>query len=104
MVSGSEDRQLSERLFRESKKGCQVLQLKTSIMTWLVEKKQCDPSGRVVKRLFACPPFDTELHTPQGLQEKAVVVAAFLNRKLAEHENLRQEIEQLRREVEGNGR
>ncbi|MBM9612703.1 hypothetical protein JWJ90_00215 [Desulfobulbus rhabdoformis] len=40
----------------------------------------------------------------QGLQEKAVVATAFLNRKLAEYETLRQEIEQLRREVEGNER
>ena len=41
--------------------------------------------------------------TPQGIAEKAKITARFLKRKLAEHEALTQEIEQLRAEVEGLG-
>lgn len=41
------------------------------------------------------------LLTPQGLQQKALVTRNFLQRKLAEYEQLRQEIERLRAEVEG---
>jgi EPS-associated MarR family transcriptional regulator len=39
------------------------------------------------------------LLTPQGIEEKAVVTARFLRRKLAEYEALRRELEQLQREV-----
>lgn len=41
------------------------------------------------------------LLTPTGVQQKTVVAAHFLKRKLAEFESLQQEIESLRREVEG---
>ncbi len=37
--------------------------------------------------------------TPSGLEEKANVTSRFLKRKLQEHEELTQEIEQLRKEV-----
>ena len=36
--------------------------------------------------------------TPQGIEEKAQTAVSFLKRKLKEHEELTQEIEQLRRE------
>lgn len=39
------------------------------------------------------------LLTPHGMQQKAVVAAQFLKRKLAEHKRLLQEIEALRSEV-----
>ena len=37
--------------------------------------------------------------TPHGMQQKTIVAAQFLKRKLAEHEELLQEIEALRKEV-----
>lgn len=40
------------------------------------------------------------LLTPKGLDEKAKVTARFLKRKLAEYESLKQEIEDLKREVQ----
>ena len=40
------------------------------------------------------------LLTPQGVQQKTVVAASFLKRKLAEYESLQREIEGLRQEVE----
>lgn len=40
------------------------------------------------------------LLTPHGMQQKTVVAANFLKRKLAEYEQLQQEIERLRRELE----
>ena len=39
------------------------------------------------------------LLTPQGVQQKTVVAANFLKRKLAEYEQLQREIESLRQEV-----
>jgi EPS-associated MarR family transcriptional regulator len=39
------------------------------------------------------------LLTPKGIEDKAKVAARFLNRKLAEHEALQEEIEVLRQEV-----
>ena len=42
--------------------------------------------------------------TPAGIAEKARITGRFLKRKIAEHEALTREIEQLRREVgEGSG-
>ncbi len=38
--------------------------------------------------------------TPQGLQQKALVTKNFLNRKVAEYEQLQREIEYLKNEVE----
>ena len=38
--------------------------------------------------------------TPRGLEEKARVTLCFLRRKMAEYEELRQEIQELTREVE----
>lgn len=40
--------------------------------------------------------------TPQGLEEKSKVTARFLNRKMAEYEQLQQEIEALKQEIESN--
>ena len=40
--------------------------------------------------------------TPQGLEAKAKITARFLKRKVNEYETLRQEIEDLQREVENN--
>lgn len=40
------------------------------------------------------------LLTPHGVQQKSIVAAQFLKRKMAEHERLQREIESLRREVE----
>jgi EPS-associated MarR family transcriptional regulator len=40
------------------------------------------------------------LLTPKGIQEKARVTVAFLQRKLVEYETIQVEIEELRREVE----
>lgn len=40
------------------------------------------------------------LLTPNGIEEKARVTVAFLQRKLAEYEAIRGEIEELRKEVE----
>ncbi len=37
--------------------------------------------------------------TPQGIEQKAQVTARFLKRKLAEYDELQEEIEQLKREV-----
>lgn len=37
--------------------------------------------------------------TPQGIEQKAQVTARFLKRKLAEYDQLQEEIEQLKREV-----
>lgn len=37
--------------------------------------------------------------TPTGIREKAAVTQRFLKRKLAEHEQLQQEIEELKREA-----
>jgi len=39
--------------------------------------------------------------TPKGIEEKARVTYRFLKRKLREHEELKQEIEELARECEG---
>jgi len=39
--------------------------------------------------------------TPRGLEEKARVTARFLRQKMTEYEELRQEIQELTREVEG---
>lgn len=39
------------------------------------------------------------LLTRKGIAEKARATARFLNRKMAEHESLQREIEQLRREI-----
>jgi EPS-associated MarR family transcriptional regulator len=39
------------------------------------------------------------LLTPQGIEEKAKLTASFLKRKIAEHEKITQEIEQLKRET-----
>ncbi|MFT6906206.1 MAG: EPS-associated MarR family transcriptional regulator [Oleiphilaceae bacterium] len=36
------------------------------------------------------------LLTPQGIEEKAILTASFLKRKIAEHEKITQEIEQLK--------
>lgn len=41
------------------------------------------------------------LITPKGIAEKSVLTAAFLQRKLAEYEMLKDEIEMLRNEVDG---
>ena len=38
--------------------------------------------------------------TPQGLEEKSKVTARFLKRKMVEYEQLQQEIEELKREIE----
>ena len=38
------------------------------------------------------------LLTPKGIEEKARLTASFLKRKIAEHEQLTKEIEQLKRE------
>jgi hypothetical protein len=38
--------------------------------------------------------------TPSGIAERATLTRRFLNRKLAEYDKLRQEIEALKREVE----
>ncbi|MEY3017672.1 MAG: hypothetical protein RL336_807 [Pseudomonadota bacterium] len=38
--------------------------------------------------------------TPEGISEKAAITARFLKRKMNEYEMLREEIEQLKREVE----
>lgn len=46
------------------------------------------------KRMYAY------LLTPKGIEEKARVTLAFLQRKLAEYEAIRGEIEELRKEVE----
>ena len=46
------------------------------------------------KRMYAY------LLTPNGIEEKARVTVAFLQRKLAEYEAIRGEIEELRKEVE----
>jgi EPS-associated MarR family transcriptional regulator len=43
------------------------------------------------------------LLTPKGIAEKTSLAAAFLGRKLAEYEVLRQEIESLRSEVDSGG-
>jgi EPS-associated MarR family transcriptional regulator len=40
------------------------------------------------------------LLTPHGVQQKSIVAASFLQRKLVEYEQLRREIESLRSEVE----
>jgi hypothetical protein len=40
------------------------------------------------------------LLTPQGIEEKAMLTANFLKRKIAEHEKITKEIEQLKREAE----
>lgn len=42
------------------------------------------------------------LLTPQGIEQKAVLTANFLRRKMAEYDSLKEEIARLRREV-GNG-
>ena len=42
--------------------------------------------------------------TPRGLEAKASISIAFLRRKMREYEQLRQEIAQLEREVNGGGR
>lgn|SRR5690606_4310386 len=39
------------------------------------------------------------LLTPKGIEDKAKVTARFLNRKLAEYEELQAEIERLRKEI-----
>jgi EPS-associated MarR family transcriptional regulator len=39
------------------------------------------------------------LLTPQGIEEKAKLTASFLKRKIAEHEKITQEIEQLKRDT-----
>jgi len=39
------------------------------------------------------------LLTPKGIEEKARITVAFLQRKLAEYESIRGEIEELRKEV-----
>ncbi|NIM71377.1 MAG: MarR family EPS-associated transcriptional regulator [Xanthomonadales bacterium] len=43
------------------------------------------------------------LLTPKGMERKASITVTFLQRKMREYENLRQEIEELQREVENNG-
>ncbi len=40
------------------------------------------------------------LLTPSGIEQKAVITLHFLRRKMAEYESLREEIAQLRREVD----
>jgi cell shape-determining protein MreC len=40
------------------------------------------------------------LLTPSGMTQKAAITVRFLRRKMAEYERLRQEIEQLKAEVE----
>jgi EPS-associated MarR family transcriptional regulator len=40
------------------------------------------------------------LLTPKGIEEKAKLTASFLKRKIAEHEKITKEIEQLKREVD----
>ena len=40
------------------------------------------------------------LLTPAGIEEKTTLTARFLKRKIAEHEKITQEIEQLRRDFE----
>ncbi len=44
------------------------------------------------------------LLTPRGLEEKTRVTKLFLHLKMQEHEALRREIEQIRREAERQGR
>ena len=44
----------------------------------------------------------TYLLTPRGIEEKARITVRFLKRKMDEYEALRQEIEQLKREVGSN--
>ena len=41
--------------------------------------------------------------TPKGMEEKARISVAFLRRKMNEYEQLKQEIAQLQREVNGGG-
>ncbi len=43
------------------------------------------------------------LLTPSGIEAKARLTRAFLSRKLREYDLLREEIEHLKREVEGDG-
>ena len=43
------------------------------------------------------------LLTPRGVEEKAVLTASFLKRKVAEYDALREEIAQLQREVRRQG-
>ena len=40
------------------------------------------------------------LLTPTGIEEKTRLTASFLKRKIAEHEKITQEIEQLKRDVQ----
>jgi EPS-associated MarR family transcriptional regulator len=42
------------------------------------------------------------LLTPRGIEQKAAVTVQFLRRKVAEYESLREEIAELRREVDGS--
>lgn len=41
--------------------------------------------------------------TPKGIEEKARISVAFLRRKMSEYEQLKEEIAQLEREVNGGG-
>ena len=38
--------------------------------------------------------------TPKGLEQKAIITRRFLQRKMREYENLKQEIERLKREID----
>jgi len=42
--------------------------------------------------------------TPKGIEQKTKISVAFLRRKIAEYEQLKQEIAQLEQEVNGGGR
>ena len=59
--------------------------------------------GQVKARNFQCNPNKKTyvyLLTPKGIEEKSQLTARFLYRKMAEYELLKQEIEQLKSEVE----
>ena len=69
--------------------------LKALIERGFVKADNFRKSGRKVAYLYVL--------TPKGVVEKASLAAAFLGRKLAEYEVLRQEIEALKGEVDSAG-
>lgn len=69
--------------------------LKALIERGFVKAGNFRKSGRKVAYLYVL--------TPKGVVEKASLAAAFLGRKLAEYEVLRQEIEALKGEVDSAG-
>jgi EPS-associated MarR family transcriptional regulator len=69
--------------------------LKALVERGFVKAENFRKSGRKVAYLY--------LLTPKGVVEKTSLAAAFLGRKLAEYEVLRQEIEALKGEVDSAG-